>query len=253
MNTNMNFIGFDGDREFLCKDFDTFNSKVKLRQMFLNLSNNILKSVCNFSKYEQKKLAQTSLKNAFIYKINQMLPYQYLKKTKTTFTFNFCINSTKIINNYFDKEKRNMFFVTNNNLLPAAKLILQCYVNNSMQVLIDKHLLFHEFVLYKVKRMHKDKEVIDLGDSISIKSKDVCSLRIYTSWKSIDTKKLNIKDELTHAIKCIKEKEFNQVYLAYPKYEGFTRHIPVFVDELENKEYQIKAIPYSLRSIIRNN
>lgn len=252
MNTNIKFIGFNEEKEFLCKDFDTFNSEVKLRQMFLNLSNNILKPVCNFTRYEQRNLAKNSLKNAFIYKINQMLPFSYLKKPVNNFSFNLCIKSTKIINNYLNKENKNIFFVSNTKLLPAAKLILHCYINNSIQVLIDKHLLFHEFVLYKVKRMHKDKEVIDLGDSISIKAKDICSLKIYTSWKSINTKKLNIKDELNSAIKCIKEKEFNQVYLAYPKYEGFTKHIPIVVDELKNKQYQIKAIPYSLRSIIRN-
>jgi hypothetical protein len=43
------------------------------------------------------------------------------------------------------------------------------------------------------------------------------------------------------------------VYLIYPKDNDFTRQIPVYVDELKYKTYQIKAIPYSLRSIIRKN
>ena len=65
-------------------------------------------------------------------------------------------------------------------------------------------------------------------------------------------KALNIKDELENAIKSIKKGEYFQIYLAYPKNNEFKRQIPVFVDELRNKEYQIKAIPYSLRSIIKN-
>ena len=60
------------------------------------------------------------------------------------------------------------------------------------------------------------------------------------------------KDELEDAIKSIKKGEYFQIYLAYPKNSEFTKQIPVFVDELKNKEYQIKAIPYSLRSIIKN-
>ena len=50
---NENLIGFSCEKEFLPKDFDEFNSQIRLRQMFLNLSNNILKEYCNFSKYEQ--------------------------------------------------------------------------------------------------------------------------------------------------------------------------------------------------------
>lgn len=245
------FLGFDNNKELLPNDFDTFNSKFRLRQLFLNLSNNVLKSICNFSKYEQRKLSLFPLKTAFEYKINNLLPISCIRTHQVKKSFNFCINSTLIINNYLNKNSNHSFFVTSKTLLPAAKLISHCYINNNMQLLIDKHLLFHEFVLNKVSKLHHDKEVVDLGDSISIKAKDVCNLKIYTSWKNIKVKKPNIKDELEDAIKCIKKGEFNQVYLAYPKDNEFKRQIPIFVDELKNKEYQIKAIPYSLRSIIR--
>ena len=45
---NKNLIGFTNKEEFLPKDFDEFNSITRLRQMFLNLSNNILHSYCHF-------------------------------------------------------------------------------------------------------------------------------------------------------------------------------------------------------------
>ena len=44
-------------------------------------------------------------------------------------------------------QKKNSIVISNNHLLPLAKLISLCFTNNKMQVLIDKHLLFHEFVL----------------------------------------------------------------------------------------------------------
>ena len=252
MNYN-NFVGFNGDKELLTKDFDTFDSEFKLRQLFLHLSNFVTNSICNFTKYEQKTFAKLPLKVAFESKINALLPESSVRKQPHNRIFNLCINSTKIINNYTSSKAKKQIIVNNKNLLPAAKLISHCYINNKMQLLIDKNLLFHEFVLEKLRNLHKDKEVKDLGDSISIKQKDVCALKIYTSWKNIQRKNPNIENEVNHAIKVINKGEFNQVYLVYPKDNDFTRHIPVYVDELKYKNYQIKAIPYSLRSIIRKN
>jgi len=248
-----NLIGFMQDKEYLPKDFDEFNSLNRLRQLFLNLSNNILKSYCHFTKYEQRKLSTISLEKAFTYKIKSMLPISFIKVQKNPkMIFNFCPISTKIINNYLNTTKSENIFISNKKLLPVARLISICFVNNKMQLLIDKHLLFHEFVLKKVRKLHNDKTVIDLGDSICIKSENFVGLKIYTSWKDIEVKKPDIKEELDDAIKSIKKGEFYQIYLAYPKNNEFTKQIPVYVDELKNKEYQIKAIPYSLRSIIKN-
>ncbi len=250
---NKNLIGFSQEKEFLPKDFDEFNSQVRLRQLFLNLSNNILEKYCNFSKYEQRKLSTKPLQNAFIYKIKEMLPLSYIKTNKAINTsFNLCVRSTKVINNYLNQNNKSSIFMANNNLIPIAKLIALCFTNNKMQILIDKHLLFHEFVLKKIRKLHANKTVIDLGNSICIKSKDFFGIKIYTSWKDIEVKKPNIQEELKNAIKSIKKGEYYQIYLAYPKNDEFKKQIPVYVNELKNKEYQIKAIPYSLRSIIKN-
>lgn len=248
-----NLIGFHEKKEYLPKDFDEFNSTIKLRQLFLSLCNNTLKSYCNFSKYEQIKLSTSPLEYAFEYKIKSMLPISYIKKfvPKNNNIFYLCINSTKIINNYLNKENKSIF-VSNNSLLKVAKLISICYVENKLQLLIDKNLLFHDFVLKKIRKLHQDKMVIDLGDSICIKSENFIGLKIYTSWKDIEIEKPNIQNELENAIKSIKNGEYFQVYLAYPKNKEFTKQIPVYVDELKNEEYQIKAIPYSFRSIIKN-
>ena len=248
-----NLIGFDGNKEFLPNDFDEFNSITKLRQLFLNLSNNIFKCSCQFSKYEQNKLSKYTLVNAFTHKIKDLMPLSFVKihKKQSINNFKLCVNSTKIINNYLNPNTKKSIFISNKNLLPVAKLISHCFINNKMQLLIDKHLLFHEFVLKKIRKLHNDKIVVDLGDSICIKSENFVGLKIYTSWKEIEVKKPNIKDELKGAIKAIKKGEYYQIYLAYPKNSEFTKQIPVFVDELKNKEYQIKAIPYSLRSTIK--
>lgn len=246
-----NFIGFSKSVEYLPKDFDEFNSKYRLRQLFLSLSNNILKSYCYFSKYEQRFLANFTLNKAFEYKIKNMLPISYIKNRSFSKSFKLCINSTKIINNYLKKEQNSQFLVATSSLLPVARLISICYVKKSFELLIDKNLLFHEFVLQRVKNLHGRKNVIDFGDSIILNTKSSNKIKIYTSWKDIEMKNLNIKNELKNAIKSIKDENFQQVYLAFPKNEEFTKHISVYVDELKNFEYRIKAIPYSFRSIIK--
>lgn len=247
-------IGFENENEFLPNNFDEFNSIQRHRRLFLNLINNILKDVCQFNKYEQIYLSNYSLKKAFEYKIKKSLPTSNVfinKKINKNFKFNFCRNSTIIINNYLNKSNFNSFYISKKHSLKVANLIGSCFSNNQMRLLIDKHLLFHEFVLKKIKKLHKDKEVIDLGDSICIKSDEIFGIRIYTSWKDIKVNKPDIKNELDNAIKSIKKGEFYQVYLAYPKNDTFKKHIPIYVDELKNKVYQIKAIPYSLRSVIK--
>lgn len=260
MVTNFSFgnfediIGFDDEIEFLPKVFDEFDTKIKLRQLFLNLCNNILNSKCFFSKYEQRKLSSFSLKSAFEYKIKNLLPVSCVFKSKEhNYCFSFCLNSTLIINNYLNPSKNKQFFISKKqNLLLPAKVISQCFINNKLHLLIDKNLLFHEFVLNKVKKLHKRKDVFDLGNSIFIKSKDFYGVKIYTSWKNIEVNKPDIKTELDEAIASIKKGEVYQVFLAYPKNNQFKKQIPIYVDELKDEEYQIKAIPYSLRSTIKN-
>lgn len=248
-----NYIGFENNNEFLPNGFDEFKSKEKLRQLFLNLANNIFKCTCHFNKYEQNFLSNYTLKNAFEYKIKQLLPignYVNSISLNKTLTFKFCRNSTLIINNYLNNSNKRLL-ITNKVSLKAAKLISSCFSENSMKLLIDKHILFHEFVLKKIKKLHSDKTVIDLGDAICIKSNDFYGIKIYTSWKNIEVNKPNIQEELEDAVKSIKNGEYYQIYLAYPKNDTFKKQIPIYVDELKNEEYQIKAIPYSLRSIIK--
>lgn len=249
-----NILGFDGKVEFLPKDFDEFNCIERHRRLFLSLLNNITKDFCFFSKYEQNLLSKYSLEKAFEYKIKSLLPSSNIfinQKSLISKEFKFCKNSTIIINNYLNNKIHNSLLNMEKYSLKVAKLISNCYFENRLKIFIDKHILFHEFVLKKIKKLHSDKNVFDLGDSICIKSKEIYGIKIYTSWKNIIVDNPDIKDELDSAIKSIKKKEFYQIYLAYPKNEKFKKHIPIYVDELKNENYQIKAIPYSLRSIIK--
>lgn len=247
------YLGFIEDSEFLGTSFDIFLNKKTLRMMFLQMCNNVLEKECNFSKYEIQLLSNYSLKNAFFFKIKKELNFSCVfNDNKISKNFKLDLNSTLIINSFLNNGPIIFKNTIDKNLLPAAKIIKKCFVRKTFQMLIDKDLLFHEFVLNKIRILHKDKEVKDLGDSIFLKKKNHCGLKIYTAWKMI--KKMNadeIKKELTQAVDTIKEKNCYQVYLVYPKNKKFKKHMKVFTNKLEGEEYLIKAIPYSLRSVLR--
>ena len=245
----INLVGFNNEVETLPRKFDEFNTKVKLRQLFLSLITPIIKESCSFSKYEQRRLCMYSLQTVFEHKIKELLPISCIKTHKQSSVFNLDINSTITINNYLKKEnKTNVYHYKN--LLPVAKVISLCFVNNKMQLLFDVNLLFHQFVFNKIKNFHKDKYVVDSGDSICILGGDCEPVKLYTTWKFLENQN-DIKSELNYAIETVKQSEFKNVYLVYPKDEDFKRHIPIRVNELEDNLYNIKVVPYSLRSTLR--
>lgn len=244
-----NLVGFNNEIETLPRMFDEFNTKIKLRQLFISLITPIIKENCSFSKYEQQRLANYSLQKIFEYKIKDLLPVSFIKVNKKVTAFNFDMKSTLLINNYLKRENRTNIFHYKN-LLPVAKVISLCFVNNKMQLLFDVNLLFHQFVFNKIKNFHKDKYVVDSGDSICILGGDCEPVKLYTTWKFLENQK-DIKEELNYAIETVKQSEFKNVYLVYPKDEDFKRHIPIRVNELEDNLYNIKVVPYSLRSTLR--
>lgn len=244
-------VGFSQNTEWLPNNFDKFTSKIALRKLFLTLSNNILKDFCHFNKKEKESLSKLPLKEIFEYKIKSLLPLSFVKPFTMKNSFNIDIASTKVIHHYLSKRKKQQIFVANKNLLPVARLISHCYINNEMQLLLDINLLFHEFVFQKISNLHKNKKVTDEGDSITITGHSNTPVKIYPFWKSIDKNNLNINKEVKKATKCVKDGKFCLIYLVYPKTKNFNRHIPVKVDVLENMDYKIKAIPYSLRSTLR--
>jgi len=250
-NCKNDLVGFSQNTEWLPKNFDTFTSKTALRRLFLSLSNNVLKEFCHFSKKEKESLCTLPLKQIFEYKIKSLMPISYVKPFKMQTCFKVDIASTKVIQHYLSQSKTQYIFVPNKNMLSVARLISHCFINNQMQLLLDINLLFHEFVFQKISNLHKNKKVTDEGDSITITEHKNTPVIIYPFWKSIDKNNLNINEEIKTATKCVKEGKFCLVYLVYPKTQSFNKHIPVKVDGLEDMDYKIKAIPYSLRSTLR--
>ena len=248
---NFNKIGFINNSEFLPDFFDQFDSKTKVRQLFLNLINSILHKNCMFNKYEQKTFSKYDLNNIFKLKARNLDPTSFIfSNTKKKEYFKFCKNSTIIINNYKNKSLCKTV-MSNSNLVPLANFLNTTFTGNNFELLIDKDYLFNEFIIKKIKRIHPDKMIIDEGNSLSIIKDKKTLLKIYNAWRNIDKNNLDIKQELNKAIKDINNKCEFDVYIIYPKNENFEKHIQIELNTYEDMEYKIKAIPYSFRSILR--
>ncbi len=110
---------------------------------------------------------------------------------------------------------------------------------------------FFEYVYGKIARDTKNRFVERGEGYIDILPFNSKGIRVIPIWKDVNIDKMDINDELRTATNVIKEGELNQVYLVYPKNEKFTKHIEIRNPSLENHEYKIKVIPYSLNSLVK--
>ncbi|RXJ67635.1 hypothetical protein CRV08_09705 [Halarcobacter ebronensis] len=250
----MSKIGFDAKNEFL-PSFDMFHSNVNKRVMFLKLFNQDVPSSMKFSKEELKECKKFTLIDMFINKILKNLQQTaYIESPLVSVDAKLTnkINSFLKENNLSSIKAR---FTLKNSLeetsIETAKKLISLLENCNYSFFLDGEKTFKSFVVGKILRSNQQREVFINSDSIDIKSSEFASTKIFTFWELINSKKLNIEEHIDKAIKCIKTLEFKQVYLVYPKNENFNRHIQIKCDELEDSEYMIKLIPYSMRSTLR--
>jgi hypothetical protein len=110
---------------------------------------------------------------------------------------------------------------------------------------------FMEFVYQNIP---KDKEVIKGDGYVDVIPSDSPTIRVIPTFKDINPNELDIEKEINKSIETIMGSDINQVYLVYPKNSKFVKHIEIISTKLEkeyNHTYQIKAIPYSLKPIIK--
>ncbi len=250
----MGNIGFDINNEFL-PSFDRFQNEVNQRLMFLKLFNQENCCDIRFSKEELTECKTSSLFKIFAKKITKNLQFDgYIK----TFIKEVDVEKTNTINRFFEKTslQKRKFSLKNSfeesNVDVALKLI-KVFDESNYSIFLDGEKIFKNFVTNKIIRGAADKEVYVNVDSIDIKTNnDFSNTKIFTYWQFLDSNNLKVEEHIKQAVNCIETTEFKQVYLVYPKNEKFNKHIKIECEnELSSKEYEIKLIPYSLRSTLR--
>ncbi len=255
----MGRIGFTFDKEFL-PSFDKFHSLTNKRVLFLKLFNQEVSCEMKFSKEEINRYKKETLFNIFVKKILTNLEFNFYEKS---FSINIDIKKTNKINQFLKKLNKNSNFKINNislkkslgksNIELALKLI-DIFEKNDFSFYLDGDKSFRNFVLNKMLKGKQKENIKVYNDCIDIKSEEHCFnyTKIFTFWQFLNINDLTIDNHIQKAVECIKTTEFKQVYLVYPKNENFNKHIKINCDnQLTCKEYNIKLIPYSLRSILR--
>lgn len=253
----MGNIGFDINKEFL-PSFDRFNSLSNQRLMFLKFYNQEVSFDMRFTKEELATCKDESLFNIFARKIiNNIRVDNYVKP----FIKKIDVEKSKKIDSFLNKIRDNEkvklrnFSLLNNleksNISLAINLIDILDASN-YSMFLDGEKIFKNFVSHKVLRKDNSREVYIHEDSIDIVTKQSNQkTKIFTFWELLDIDNLKIDRHIKKAIECIKTSEFRQVYLVYPKNDKFNKHVQIRTEELKVEDYEIKLIPYSLRSTLR--
>lgn len=264
MSINLvNHIGFFNGSEQL-PSFDMFNSVQRQRELFLRFFNTQVNKESRFTKVEIAQYKNMDIKNIFVNKINTLLDVDFAP-TQSLFEFNLNKQLTITINSYKShigqneptvSPKLRRVIQSNNdidNIKVAFNIINMCFNGAEFTISFDANELFSSFVYDKIRKKNQDKFMSKNENSIDIISSNETTTKVFTYWEFLNKENLDINHAVNKAVDTIKTTEFNQIYLVYPKHEEFDRHIKIKSQELEisSKEYNIKVIPYSLRSMLR--
>ncbi|MGB0989803.1 MAG: hypothetical protein ACPGUI_03125 [Halarcobacter sp.] len=251
----MKRFGFNSKNEFL-PSFDKFQSSVNQRLMFLKLFNEQVPCSLKFSKEEISLCNKSSLFETFISKVyfNLQCNFSYSSNIKID------IEKTVLINKFLKKVRlrtesiptKYSIFTKNINNLKKSTDLITILLENDLSFFLDGNSCFKRFVSNKILNSAHNREVNVSDDSIDIISHEqMFQTKIFTFWEFINSKKLDIDKHIKKAIKCIKESDFKQVYLVYPKNDDFCKHVSVRCNDINSSEYNIKLVPYSMRSTLR--
>lgn len=264
MSINLvNHIGFFKGSEEL-PSFDMFNSIQKRRALFLRFFNTQVNKEARFTKVEIENYKNMNLKDIFTNKIKTLLDVGFTP-SQSLFEFNLNKQMTITINSFknhtgIDKSivspKIDRFIENQNstdNIKVAFNIINMCFNGVEFTISFDANELFSKFVYDKIKRKNQDKITSKCDNCIDIISSTNTTTKVFTYWEFLNKQNLDINHAVNKAVDTIKTTNFNQIYLVYPKHEMFDRHIQIKSKELETcrKDYDIKVIPYSLRSMLR--
>ncbi len=250
----MKRIGFDKNTEYL-PSFDKFQSVVNQRVMFLKFFNQEVSCNLKFSKEEFKACRKEGLFNIFVKKIFSHLLY----KNNYSTSFRLDVEKSIKINKFLKKVNsdinfsfKNFSFSNKSTDINIAVNLIDIFEESGCSLYLDGNKIFKNFVSNKIIKNNESKKIDVNYDSIDIVSEENSfRTKIFTFWEFINSKSLQIDKHIQQAVNCINNGDFKQIYLVYPKNENFDKHIRIRTEGITCSEYEIKLIPYSLRSTLR--
>lgn len=252
----MSELGFSKTEEYL-PQFDWFKDNISKRKLFLEFFNFQVCQELRFNKQEIKA-CKGNLCDIFMQKFMGLLDVSFVP-----FVHNISPKESRV-KFFFDNDMQTFIkkqFPTTNrtkNQTKSCQLALQLFQmmeGTNLTLKINAQTSFEQFIMKKLLKDQKTRRIHKECDCINIVSSKEHDIKILPYWKLFENEKQCIINEhISKAVQCIKETSFQNIYLVYPKNDNFNKHLQVKIPEFEQercKEYGIKIIPYSLRSILR--
>ncbi len=179
-----------------------------------------------------------SLVDVFTDKIRDLI------EDKSFFT---CKISSKLINAFLQGKtcnlKPNFTRVPSH---PAAKLIQMIWCKENRGLYFESSWLFCNYVFEKISRCHFDKKITYKDDLIVVSKdgEDLIAVMPCFKYVSVDSPHL-ADEEIKKAYKILSRKNVRKFYIAFPKHDGFKRHIVVKYGEKDTNP-KLTLIPYAI-------
>ncbi|MDY0321202.1 MAG: hypothetical protein RBR23_05650 [Arcobacteraceae bacterium] len=252
----MSSLGFVKDIEYLAS-FDKFGDSKSQRRLFLEFFNTQVDKSLRFSKSEICSLNKLPLRDIFVAKICSMLGIVSIPFIKQNSIKNYKdIRFDVDVNIFLSEIKIPKIYQINSYDFEKGKKLINVIDGKNLDFRLDAGDAFRQYIVNKLLKDQKTRFIEHTHNSISIIPTHEEPLMIYPFWEMVGKSAPLIDEHIKKAVDCIKESDFKQVYLVYPKNENFEKHIEVKIREFEDNiscnGYTVKVIPYSLRSILRN-
>lgn len=236
----MDFFGFEGEKEYLPR-YSYCNTLAKRRKLFLHFFN-LLVGEMIFDKKDLCSCKALSIRKIFMQKVAQLTQPSAVGTKMSRFDVKLHHLMRRSCFNCIELPQKQDY--------KKASLLSSFFDNDSNSFLLNSDLLFKSFVHQNIINIKKDRVVCNEIDCIDMYLKDDPNIKVFPFWE----KKEKLEDaHIQKAVDCIKNSEFKNIYLVYPKEKNFSKHIDIKVPELEGcSEYVIKVIPYSLKTILRS-
>jgi hypothetical protein len=224
------------------------------RVLFFNMYNFYMDLDLRFLKIEY--IGAKNIFDVFDRKIKKLL--KEIKIAKKNRFFKVDTASTKIINAYLSNSS---IRVVEKPRLQVAKFITLIYKQGSYSLMMDVDDMFLNLVYERIKNVNKNRNVVLKNRSVIIydKNKNASPTLVLPFYKSIQQQ--NMRDEeivntnIDLALEYLKEEKILQIFLVFPKSDGFSKHIDLKFSgyvKLKDDEYRVKMIPYSFSFCIKN-
>ena len=186
------------------------------------------------------------IQRIFHARIERLLQTILIKKYEIN---NICLVSNAIIRAFKTGDFSKLKFIASSPKYAVAKMIKMLYASGKFELCFDAEDMFCQFVYDKISLKNRDKNVYLEGGAIFVEKDGKKLLGVLPSFKQVDPGDAgNISAEISKAVNALNSKNYERVFIVFPRNENFKRHVEV--RHTQCARGCIKLVPYTIISKI---